>query len=52
MCLVCKLNAQFEQECNQIALYSSGSRCRIYLDTFSDLYKACEVHQTVDDSDL
>ena len=52
LCLVCKLNAQFEQECNQTALYSSGSRCRIHLDTSSDLYKACGIHQTADNFDL
>ena len=52
LCLVCKLNAQFEQECNQTAQYSSCSRYRTCLDTFSDLYKVCEIHQTVDDSDL
>ena len=51
-CLICKLNAQFEQECNQIDLYSSSSRCKIYLDTSSELYKACGIHQTAHDFDL
>ena len=52
LCLVCKLNVQSEQECNQIAQYSSCSRYRTCLDTFSDLYKECEIHQTDDDFDL
>ena len=43
---------QFEQECNQIVQYSSCSRYRTCLDTFSDLYKECEIHQTADDFDL
>ena len=38
------LNAQFEQKCNQIAQYSSCSRYRTCLGTFSDLYKECEIH--------
>ena len=50
--LVCKLPAQFEQEYNQIDPCSSGSRCRIYLDTPPDLYIACGIHQTVHDFDL
>ena len=48
----CKLNAQFEHECNQIAQYSSCSRYRTCLDTFSDLHNEYEIHQTVDDFDL
>ena len=51
LCLVCKLNAQFEQECNQTAQYSS-CRYRTCPDTLSDLYKECEIHQTADNFDL
>ena len=38
---------------NVIKLLSSlsSSRYRTCLDTFSDLYKECEIHQTADDFD-